>query len=481
MTRVFSLFLLSCKLFRGILPSMYGDTDNLPEVKKRLDTVSPTFCMAKWLHATIHLMNGTTHSCYLPPVHPIPLNEVTSNPGALHNTSEKKQQRKMMKEGKRPKGCHMCWAIEDLPGGERISDRILRGSESWTTPYFNKLKEIKWNEDVYPTYLEVSFNPVCNFKCSYCSPHVSTAWHQEIRKNGPYALSKHIHQDIRSLRTMGWMPIEDEDMNPYVDAFWKWWPEAYKHLHVFRITGGEPLLSKNTFKTLDWVEEHPNEKLELEVNTNMGIPKKITEKFIVQAERIMQDKKIRRFGVHTSCDNYGPRAEYIRNGMNFQLFRENVDEYLSRIPNGELSFMCTFNALSVDGFKDFLDYILELRAKHSRPDRFINLDIPHLTGPEHLSVRILTKDYETRIEDLISYMKSKVGSDRATSTFRPMEVEKLTRILEWMRAHTNEDEKNHWRRDFYLYFSEHDRRRNTDFLKTFPGMEEFWHHCAGLT
>lgn len=455
---------------------MYGDTSNLPEVKKRLDSVSPTFCMAKWLHGTIHLMNGTTHSCYLPPVHPIPLNEIAKNPAALHNTSEKKDQRKQMLEGKRPKGCNMCWAIEDLPG-EHVSDRILRGSESWTTPYFEQLKNRPWDADVYPTYLEVSFSPICNFKCSYCSPHVSTAWHAEVREHGSYRLSKHNHQDVNSLRLMGWMPIEDEDKNPYIDAFWKWWPEAYKHLHVFRVTGGEPLLSKHTFKLLDWVSEHPQERLELDINSNLGIPESVMDKFINKASVIINDKKIRSLGLHTSLDNFGPRAEYIRNGLNFALFRKNVEKYLDAIPDAQLSFMCTFNILSVDGFQDFLDYILELRAKYQRPGRYINLDLPHLTGPEHLSIRVLTPDYEKKIEDLQAYMQSKMGDDRATATFRPMEAEKFKRILDWMRAHTNEDEKRRWRKDFYLYFNEHDRRRKTDFLKTFPNMEEFWNHC----
>ena len=29
-------------------------------------------------------------------------------------------------------------------------------------------------------------------------------------------------------------------------------------------------------------------------------------------------------------------------------------------------------------------------------------------------------------------------------------------------------------KNFYLYFSEHDRRRGTDFLKTFPELNNLW-------
>ena len=31
--------------------------------------------------------------------------------------------------------------------------------------------------------------------------------------------------------------------------------------------------------------------------------------------------------------------------------------------------------------------------------------------------------------------------------------------------------------DFYRFFTEHDLRRTTDFLKTFPEMKDFWNEC----
>ena len=34
--------------------------------------------------------------------------------------------------------------------------------------------------------------------------------------------------------------------------------------------------------------------------------------------------------------------------------------------------------------------------------------------------------------------------------------------------------------DFYRFFNEHDRRRGTDFLKTFPEMKTWWDECKYL-
>ena len=47
---------------------------------------------------------------------------------------------------------------------------------------------------------------------------------------------------MESLNRAGLMPSKlAQDENPYLTAFWKWWPELYKNLEVFPMTGGEPL------------------------------------------------------------------------------------------------------------------------------------------------------------------------------------------------------------------------------------------------
>ena len=63
------------------------------EMKQKLDSVSPSLCLAKWTQVTMHLQNGHTHSCHHPSTHKIPLEELQVNPSALHNTNFKKQKR----------------------------------------------------------------------------------------------------------------------------------------------------------------------------------------------------------------------------------------------------------------------------------------------------------------------------------------------------------------------------------------------------
>ena len=53
-----------------------GLLTNFQNTKDRLDKISPSFCLAKWNQVTIHLSNGTTHSCHHPEPHKVGLDEI---------------------------------------------------------------------------------------------------------------------------------------------------------------------------------------------------------------------------------------------------------------------------------------------------------------------------------------------------------------------------------------------------------------------
>lgn len=260
---------------------------NTIAIKERIDKVSPTICLAKWLWVSLHLPQGLTQSCYHPPTHKIPLSELEENKTALHNTPYKKEMRKEMLEGKRPKECSYCWKIEDTSDGSYFSDRYYRSGEWWAQDLLDDVLEKPWDYDINPTYVEVNFNQACNFKCCYCSPHLSSTWNREIDKYGEYQLlDKKGHNNTYWLEQLGLMPIKGD--NPYVKAFWEWWPELYKTLRTFRMTGGEPLVDNNTFKILDYIEKHPNKNLELSITSNFCPPNQdIWKKFITKIENII--------------------------------------------------------------------------------------------------------------------------------------------------------------------------------------------------
>ena len=99
-------------------------------VKTKLDNVGCGFCLAKWTQVTIHLGSGLTHSCHHVKAHPIDLNELAENPGALHNTGFKKNVRKQMLNNERPNECDYCWRIEDNTG--MTSDRVFKSRDPFS-------------------------------------------------------------------------------------------------------------------------------------------------------------------------------------------------------------------------------------------------------------------------------------------------------------------------------------------------------------
>ena len=90
--------------------------------------LGPAMCLAKWKQVSLHLTTGMNNSCYHPPLHKIDAGALQNNPGALHNTAYKKEQRKIMLRQERPQECSYCWAMED---NGKLSDRHYRSGEPW--------------------------------------------------------------------------------------------------------------------------------------------------------------------------------------------------------------------------------------------------------------------------------------------------------------------------------------------------------------
>lgn len=435
----------------------------LKEVKEKLDSVSPSFCLAKWLQVTLHLQNGYNHSCHHVPTHKTGLNEIKNNPSVLHNTDYKKTQRKLMLEGERPTECDYCWKIEDSTSNH--SDRILKSSIDWAYLHFNNIAKLNWQDNVNPTYVEVSFSNVCNFKCSYCNPTNSSQWLEEIETLGQYPIANYQHR---------WDLIPNKDNNPYVEAFWKWLPDLYYSLHTLRITGGEPLLSKDTYKLLEFINQNPNPNLNFAINSNLNPPDNLFDKFIDQITTLISQKKIKTFKLFTSAEGSGPAIEYSRFGMNYEIWLSNLYKCYETIPNFSAAIMSTYNIFSVTTYNDFLIDVLNLNKKFANSYLLkpLLLDIPYLRHPEFLSVLILDNDNIKLVENNYEFMKKYTTPDGIRG-YHPRELEKLERILSILHNRNNYDFKNQ-QKNFIKFVNEYDRRRKTNFLKTFPEMTDIY-------
>lgn len=443
------------------------------EVFKELNAVSPSFCLAKWFNVSIHIPTGRTHSCYHPSSHQIPLQEIKIDVSALHNTKYKKEQRQLMLDGKRPSECEFCWQIED--SGNNLSDRAYRSKDVYTKGVVEEAIAVGATSNANPRYVEVNFNQACNFKCTYCSPHLSTAWMQDIEKNGPYILADRWHNDLTWMKTKDMWPNNSPD-NPYLEAFWKWLPDIYPTLQTFRMTGGEPLMDKNTFKMFEYVKNNPKQDLHLSITSNCCPPGNQWEKFLTSLKEITDANAIDHFMLFCSLDSWGNQAEYIRPGLDFEVLYKNITDYLVRSDKHSLTFIVTFNALSYSGWLEYVKQIHKLRQKFSKTRQLIWFDVPMLTSPEWLDPRLLP-DLTVELEKSIKYMNdNKETSLNRFQGFKDFEISKIQRLVDWINAPAQYN-RDLAMKNFYLYFTEHDKRRETSFTQVFPELENFWKDC----
>jgi organic radical activating enzyme len=446
-------------------------------IKEKLDSVSPCLCLAKWKQVSLHLTTGLNNSCYHPPLHRIPIEEIKTNPGALHNTAHKKEQRQMMLRGERPAECQYCWNMEDLG---QMSDRHYRSGEPWAAIDFDRIATSTGDEDdVVPSYVEVNFNHACNLRCSYCSPQFSSSWHDEVQRLGAYPTSIPHNAPEHFLGDRRPIPVREE--NPYVEAFWQWWPTLYPKLRHFRMTGGEPLMDKNTYRVFDYVLALPKPDLHLNVTSNFSVEEKLWQKYLDYTKQLC-NTNIEHFMQYVSLDTgLIAHAEYIRHGLDAHLCLSRCYQWLEEIPGrNSLTFIVTMNNLSVLGLQKLLEFILELRRAHSHTYQRVWFDTPVLRQPAWQSLQILPESYAAILERTADWMELNMETPADPfHGFKDFEVQRLRRDIAWMRKGQTlpTQQVNKDKADFYRFFSEHDRRRGTNFLHTFPEMTAWWREC----
>ena len=455
------------KLVQGKYKSVYFETSQ--DVLQKLNQVSPSFCLAKWYNVSLHIPTGKTHSCYHPPSHNIPLEELTISPDALHNTKFKEKQRSKMLKGQRPSECDFCWAIEDQGN---ISDRAYRSKDVYEPGLIEKAINDKKPK---PKYLEVNFNQACNLKCSYCSPHLSTEWHKEVKEYGSYKLVDKEHNHPRWVESLG---IDNSPNNPYVKAFWNWLPEIYTELKTFRMTGGEPLMDKNTFKVFDYVKQNPSKNLHLSITSNCSPPKGQWSKFMTSLKEITDADAIDHFMLFCSLDSWGTQAEYIRYGLDFNELYKNITQYLREGAKHSLTFIITANVLSLPNWLEYIKQIHNLRQQFNTDRQLIWFDTPMLHDPKWLSMKLATPEMLQSLLDSVEYMEAnKETSENRFKGFKDFEVDKVRRLHQWAAEPLNIEEELIAKKNFAMFFSQHDKRRNTNINETFPELADFIEEC----
>ncbi len=431
-----------------------------------IDPISPSFCAAKWYNATIWLNSGRTTSCHHPPHHSINVEEIADNPSAIHNTKEKKKQRELMLNGHRPGGCEYCWVLEDMDKNA-VSDRVFK-TNIYSKEDIEKIKDMDPQEDVVLKTLEVAFDSTCNFACAYCNSSFSTKWAKDILSEGPYLGLKHIDGKAYKDNGAEARQYKDSDENPHIQAFWRWWPDLVKELQEFRITGGEPLMSKDTWRVFDYFEKHGSKDVVFAINSNLGAMDSLIDKLI--------DKSavVETFDLYTSCEAVGGQAEFVRDGLDYKKFCKNLEKVFEQGNFRSVNVMMTINLLSMSSVVEFLDQMVTWKMKYGthKPTWTVNL----LRFPAFLSGINLPDHLKDKYRgQLIEWLHR----SRDLDVVLPHEIASIERLIDYLKvvakphrlAKTGEINN----KDLKMFLRQYEKRRNKSVQDVFPSEFVEWY------
>ncbi len=428
-----------------------------------LDTISPSFCGAKWFNATIWLGSGMSTSCHHPPAHLVDIDKVQINPKLLHNTPQKKADRQKMIAGERPAGCEYCWKIEDM-GRDAVSDRVYK-SKIYPVTALKEAYETPADQDVDLRTLEIAFDRTCQFACSYCNPAFSSTWVKDIRNNGPYMglvsdgrnHFTHEHSSAQLYRF--------GETNPYVEAFFAWWEsDLHRTLQELRITGGEPLMSAHTWRLIEWFKTNQGKSTtRLAINSNLGAD--------VDIDRLLDSVQGLDVDIYTSQEAVGTAAEYIRDGLDYAAWQDNVVRLLEA--GITVHCMCTINALCLGTLPQHLNYLVELKKKYGKEK--INFTLNILRFPSFQSPLVLGDDLREQFKhNLAQWMIQHKGH----SYLHEHEINHTQRLIDYLDVvktpHSEAFDMPKLHNDFQEFYTQYDVRRRKNFVTAFPELKQWY-------
>jgi len=399
-----------------------------------------TACQSKWSWSTIWLNSGTSSSCHRVDDFKIPEDDF----GSFHNLPEKIVHREKMLKGKWPgQGCEYCKVIEDNNG---FSDRMHNNDIPGYAP--TELKKDPTLTHVKPTIVEIFAHNTCNFKCTYCSPILSSRIEQE---NNIFDSHPLIPPNI---------VINKQTVNKRYEDFFLWLEDNIQGLMRLHLLGGETFIQHDLItRVLNLLERKPCPKLQLNIFSNFNPPQKYFKKYINSIHELWKKGCLSRFDLTASIDAWGPQAEYVRFGLNCTEFEENF-AYAASFPE-EFLWLSANQTVSSLTMKTMPDLIRMINKYNT--DRHIGHYAMLVDGFEFMRPEVFA--YETW-----DPIWKEIFKELKTDTFEQKETVKIFTGLQNVMQSKLEHDYNSIEK-LHSYHDEIDRRRNTSWRSLWPELE----------
>lgn len=427
---------------------MIGGKDTMSTKKgKRIFPIqNDAACALKWSWMTLYLSMDMFNMCHRTGGFSF-VRDNKSEFRDFNSHPKLVEERKRMANNQWPEvSCRYCKRVEDAGG---TSERQIFTKKPYWNPH-----QIQWSEDgklkneVTPAVMEVYFKNTCNLACTYCSPMFSSKIEADIKKNGP--ASKHYSLDGNFSVAPTYQRRKKQ--------FWEWMREHSCYMKHFHILGGEPLYQKEEFEeTLSFFEDETllNEKLGIKMFSNLMHKPHLFKQKIGRIQKMLDKNLIKEWIIVCSIDAWGPEQEYARYGIDLKQWTENFETLMdSKIT---VHIHSTITPLTTPTNWVLRKKVLDYQKKY---DKYIHQSWNIIQNPPFLDP---TKYGHFVLEDLQKLIDL-VDKD----------TEEYNLLKGYEKAIKDDPQPDEEMLKEFVRFSDvMDGRRNLNWRKTYPKLNEF--------
>jgi hypothetical protein len=206
------------------------------------------------------------------------------------------------------------------------------------------------------------------------------------------------------------------------------------------------------------------------VNSNLGVGDKLIDKLIKTSHEI----DVKGFDLYTSNESLGAHAEYIRDGLIYPVWRKNLVRIIEEAKVNQVICMMTINSLCLFSITEFMDDMLELKAKYGWNKPLIDLNI--LRWPAFMSPLNLPNELKEKLhKKLFDWFEIHKESD-LLMVHEKAQIQRLIDYIEVVeQGHVKtEDKKELHFHDFKSFYEQYDERRGKNFVETFPEAADWY-------
>jgi hypothetical protein len=193
----------------------------------------------------------------------------------------------------------------------------------------------------------------------------------------------------------------------------------------------------------------------------------------VDLDRLLDSIDRLEVDLYTSNESVGLQAEYIRDGLVWDDWANNVERLLDSGQFRGIHVMATINALCLSTLDQLLECIMNWKLEYGKDAISFTLNI--LRFPSFQSPLVLP-DAQRRVyrQRLITWLEHWADSE----FIQEHEVNHTQRLIDYLDVvktpHSEAFDRPKLLNDFKQFYSQYDQRRGKNFTETFPELKEWY-------